>query len=185
MVAPVNDVIAGKLREMADVLEQQRADGFRIAAYRRAADTLETLRQPVEDIVRIEGLPGLVELPSIGRGIGSAIVEMVTTGRWSQLERLQGEFQPEHLFQTLPGIGPELAAQIHDALSQKRRLSRKHRQPALGQMSRHRIEAPISTALDRSMRPQQRGFERSADPKYIRFKPNATCTPCSKVKYGP
>jgi hypothetical protein len=116
MVAPVNDVIAGKLREMADVLEQQRADGFRIATYRRAADTLEMLRQPVEDIVRMEGLPGLVELPSIGRGIGSAIVEMVTTGRWSQLERLQGELQPEHLFQALPGIGPELAARIHDAL---------------------------------------------------------------------
>ena len=43
-------------------------------------------------------------------------MEMVTTGRWSQLERLQGELQPELLFQTLPGIGPKLAARIHDAL---------------------------------------------------------------------
>ncbi|HET9537112.1 MAG TPA: helix-hairpin-helix domain-containing protein, partial [Mesorhizobium sp.] len=106
MVAPVNDAIAGKLREMAEVLEQQQADVFRIAAYRRAADTLEMLRQPVEQIVRIEGLPGLVELPGIGRGIGSAIVEMVTAGRWSQLERLQGELQPEQLFQTLPRGSP-------------------------------------------------------------------------------
>jgi putative hydrolase len=43
-------------------------------------------------------------------------MEMVTTGRWSQLERLQGALQPEQLFQTLPGIGPELARRIHDAL---------------------------------------------------------------------
>ena len=116
MVAPVNSAIAGKLREMADVLEQQLADGFRIAAYRRAADMLEALKQPVEEIVRVNGLPGLVGLPGIGRGIGSAIMEMVTTGRWSQLERLQGELQPEQLFQTVPGIGPELARRIVDAL---------------------------------------------------------------------
>jgi putative hydrolase len=101
---------------MGDVLEQEQADGFRIAAYRRAADTLEALKRPFEEIVRIDGLPGLVKLPEIGRGIGSAIMEIVTTGRWSQLERLQGALQPEQLFQTLPGIGPELARRIHDAL---------------------------------------------------------------------
>jgi hypothetical protein len=116
MVSPVNSAVAGKLREMAEVLEQQLADGFRITAYRRAADTLESLQQPVEEIIRIDGLRGLVELPGIGRGIGSAIMEMVTTGHWSQLERLQGALQPDQLFQTLPGIGPELAARIHDAL---------------------------------------------------------------------
>jgi putative hydrolase len=115
-VAAVNAAVAGKLREMGDVLEQEQADGFRIAAYRRAADTLEALKRPFEEIVRIDGLPGLVKLPEIGRGIGSAVMEMVTTGRWSQLERLQGTLQPEQLFQTLPGIGPELARRIHDAL---------------------------------------------------------------------
>jgi putative hydrolase len=66
---------------MGDVLEQEQADGFRIAAYRRAADTLEALKRPFEEIVRIDGLPGLVKLPEIGRGIGSAIMEIVTTGR--------------------------------------------------------------------------------------------------------
>jgi putative hydrolase len=116
MVAPVNSAVADKLREMADVLEQQEADGFRIAAYRRAANTLESLEPSVEEVVRSDGLPGLVELPGIGRGIGLAILEMVTTGRWSQLERLQGALQPEQLFQTLPGVGPELAARIHGAL---------------------------------------------------------------------
>jgi hypothetical protein len=116
MVAPVNSTVADKLREMAGVLEQQEADGFRITAYRRAANTLESLEPSVEEIVQSDGLPGLLELPGIGRGIGLAIMEMVTTGRWSQLERLQGSLQPEQLFQTLPGIGPELATRIHGEL---------------------------------------------------------------------
>ncbi len=115
-MTPVNSAVAGKLREMADLLEQQRADRFRIAAYRRAADTLLSLKQSVADIARSDGLSGLTQLPGIGRGIGLAILEMATTGRWSQLERLQGELQPEQLFQTLPGVGPELAARIHDVL---------------------------------------------------------------------
>jgi hypothetical protein len=55
-------------------------------------------------------------LPAIGRGIAMAIMEMLSTGRWSQLERLRGALQPEQLFQTLPGIGPELAARIHGEL---------------------------------------------------------------------
>ena len=41
---------------------------------------------------------------------------MLSTGRWSKLERLQGLLEPERLFQTLPGIGPGLAALIHEDL---------------------------------------------------------------------
>jgi putative hydrolase len=116
MGAPVNEDIAGKLRQMADVLESQAADGFRIAAYRGAARTLDGLATPVDEIVREKGLPGLVELPGIGRGIGAAIIEMVTTGRWAQLDRLEGTLEPRRLFQTVPGVGPELSERIFDAL---------------------------------------------------------------------
>jgi DNA polymerase (family X) len=111
-----NEPIASKLGEMADILQQQQADGYRISAYRRAATTLRELARPIEDIVRSEGLAGVVELPGIGRGIGAAIVEMVTTGRWAQLERLAGTLQPEQLFRTIPGIGPGLATRIHEEL---------------------------------------------------------------------
>jgi hypothetical protein len=41
---------------------------------------------------------------------------MLTTGRWGQLERIKGSTEPEQLFQTVPGIGPELASRIHDVL---------------------------------------------------------------------
>jgi putative hydrolase len=116
MADALNETIAGKLREMADVLEQQQADGFRISAYRRAAATVESLTSSIGDIAHADGLDGLMALPAIGRGIAMAIMEMLSTGRWSQLERLRGSLQPEQLFQTLPGIGPELAARIHGEL---------------------------------------------------------------------
>jgi DNA polymerase (family X) len=113
---PSNELLADKLREMADILEVQHEDGYRIAAYRRAARTILELERPIDEIVRDEGLKGVIELPGIGRGIGSAIVEIVTTGRWNQLDRLSGTLEPEQLFQTVPGIGPQLAARIHNEL---------------------------------------------------------------------
>jgi hypothetical protein len=111
-----NVAVAAKLREMAAVLEQQAADGFRVAAYRRAAEVIESLARPVEDIVRTEGAKGLDALPGIGRSIAAAIVEMVVTGRWLQLERLLGTLEPEQLLQTIPGIGPGLAARLTETL---------------------------------------------------------------------
>jgi DNA polymerase/3'-5' exonuclease PolX len=78
-----NSTLAGKLREMADVLERQAADKFRVGAYRRAADSVESLDRLVREIVKKEGLAGLIALPGIGRGIGLAIIEMLTTGRSS------------------------------------------------------------------------------------------------------
>ena len=65
---------------MADVLEQQQADGFRIAAYRRAAGTVESLTSSIADIAHADGLSGLMALPAIGRGIALAIMEMLSTG---------------------------------------------------------------------------------------------------------
>jgi DNA polymerase (family 10) len=115
-IPSANEVIAEKLREMADLLDQQQADNFRVSAYRKAAQTLIALDRPVEDTWRSEGLSGLVALPGIGRGIGAAISEMLSTGRWAQLERLTGATAPEALFQTVPGIGPKLAERIHDEL---------------------------------------------------------------------
>ena len=81
---PANQPLAAKLREMADVLAEQEADGFRISAYRRAANTIELLDRSVREIAETAGLPGLLELPSIGRGIGQAIMEMLSTRPWSQ-----------------------------------------------------------------------------------------------------
>lgn len=110
-----NAAIAATLRDYAGLLEQQGADGFRTRAYRRAADFVDALPRPVADTFIAEGREGLEAMPSIGRGIAAAIAEMLTTGRWSQLERLRGDLIPQKLFMTIPGVGPELATRLADA----------------------------------------------------------------------
>ena len=105
-----------KLEEMAELLEQQEANRFRVNAYRRAAASLAGLQRSVDEILNAEGQAGLVALPDVGKGIAAAIAEILATGRWSQLERLRGSLDPVRLFQTVPGIGPELARRIHDEL---------------------------------------------------------------------
>jgi len=111
-----NLFIADRLRETARLLEQQGADRFRVAAYRKAADTLDSLDEDVISILQTKGFDGLMDLPGIGVIIGNVIVEMVTTGQSSQLERLRGSIDPESLFRRVPGIGPKLARRIVDEL---------------------------------------------------------------------
>jgi putative hydrolase len=61
-------------------------------------------------------MDGLLAIPHVGRGIAAAIVEMLRTGHWSQLERLRGTLDPVKVFQTVPGIGAALALRVHDFL---------------------------------------------------------------------
>ena len=112
----LNAVIAGRLSEAADLLSHQGANPFRVSAYRRAADTLLGLPGNVDDILRRDGVDGLIALPGIGQSLAAAIEEMVRTGRWMQLERLRGVLEPEAVFQGIPGIGPKLAHRIHESL---------------------------------------------------------------------
>lgn len=111
-----NHLVAERLREAAALLEDQAASPFRVRAYRRAADTVDGLPRDLGMILELDGLGGLDALPGIGRGIASAIEELVRTGRWGQLERLRGGAEPEPLFRTVPGVGPVLARRIHDVL---------------------------------------------------------------------
>ena len=111
-----NRAIAAKLREAADLLLAQGANPFRVGAYRKAADTLAQLAEPVRRLFDEGGREGLEQLPGIGRGLASSIAEMLITGRWAQLQRLRGETDPEKLLQVVPGIGPDLAREIHDTL---------------------------------------------------------------------
>ena len=115
-IESINQEVASRLREGADLLEQQAANPFRISAYRHAADRVIALEEDLRDIVERDGIEGLTELPNIGRGIAAAIDEILQTGSWSQLARLRGALEPEKLFQTVPGIGPGLATRIHDTL---------------------------------------------------------------------
>lgn len=115
-MSATNQTIGDRLREAADLLEQQRANPFRVRAYREAAVTVAGLGTGLADIYEREGIEGLEALPGIGPRIAAAIVEMLRTGRWSQLDRLRGTLDAEKLFRAIPGVGAALARRIHDTL---------------------------------------------------------------------
>jgi hypothetical protein len=112
----LNVQIASRFREAAELLKVQGANPFRVNAYHRAADTLTALGEPVSEILRRDGIEGLIALPGIGRSLAAAIDEISATGRWTQLDRLRGVAGADALFRTIPGVGPEIARRIHETL---------------------------------------------------------------------
>jgi hypothetical protein len=116
-VIPLANIeIAHRLDEVADLLEAQEANPFRVRAYRTGADRLRKLERPVADLLKAEGIDGLRELPGIGEALARAIEQLVTTGRLMLLEQLRGQAAPETLLATVPGLGPELAKRVHESL---------------------------------------------------------------------
>ena len=108
--------IADALERVADLLDMQDAMPFRVGAYRKAAATLANWPDSVAQVLAAEGEAGLRELPGVGKSIAAAVAELVRTGKLELLQRLEGEASPEGLLASVPGIGPELAKRIHDAL---------------------------------------------------------------------
>lgn len=111
-----NGEIAARLDEVANLLAEQRANQYRVQAWRAGADAVRRLGSPVADVIRAEGLEGLDRLPSIGPALARAIRELAETGRLSTLERLRGEADPIALIASVPGVGHVLAERIHDRL---------------------------------------------------------------------
>jgi len=113
MKPPDNSEIAAVLEQVAELLEAQQADTFRVRAYRAAAGSVRHHPEAISELLREGGDKALEMLPHVGRSIAAAIKELVQTGRSNLLARLEGRASPEDLFGTLPGIGPELARRIH------------------------------------------------------------------------
>lgn len=111
-VIAINATVAGMLLDYADLLQQQGEGGFRVRAYRHAAATVAALPQGVDALLAEGGRDALLAQPAIGWAPAGAIAEIVTTGHWSQLDRLRGGLVPEALFRTIPGIGEELAGRL-------------------------------------------------------------------------
>ncbi|HET7731494.1 MAG TPA: helix-hairpin-helix domain-containing protein [Usitatibacter sp.] len=111
-----NQRIAARLEEAARLLAAQAASPYRVSAYRHAAQGIAHHPQDVRRIFEASGVKGLDAIPRVGLGIASAVAEMLLTGRWGMLERLRGESDPASLLQSVPGVGPALAARIHDQL---------------------------------------------------------------------
>lgn len=75
-----NRTIAQQLMHRARYLGDQHASLYRVRAYRRAAETILGLDEPVEAIVDQQGRRGLQQLPGIGDHIARALETLVRTG---------------------------------------------------------------------------------------------------------
>lgn len=160
-----NEAIAARFHEYAALLEQQGDDRFRIRAYQDAAGHVRSLPVPLRQIFEQSGLAGLVAQPRIGHGIAAAIAEILTSGRWSQLERMRGDTAPVQVFMTIPGIGPALARRLADDedLETLEELEMAlqpggHRIPGFGDRRRRLILSQISERLGRT-RTARKGAE--------------------------
>src|SRR3990167_7014739 len=112
---PVHNAdITAIFEEIADLLEIQGANPFRIRAYRNAARILGDL--PQEARVLVEKGDNLTRLPGIGDDLAAKIREIVTTGHCSLLERLRRELPPAVTeLLRIPGLGPKrVKALYHD-----------------------------------------------------------------------
>ncbi|NIP57278.1 MAG: DNA polymerase III, partial [Gemmatimonadetes bacterium] len=110
-----NVEIARVLAEVADLLEIQGANPFRVRAYRNAVRTIEGLTRPLSEMVAEE--EDLTELPAVGEDIAGYIEELIETGELELLKEIHDEM-PETLADLLrlEGVGPKRAKQLWDEL---------------------------------------------------------------------
>ena len=106
-----NIEIAGRLEELADLLEIQGANPFRIRAYRNAIRTISGLTRSLGEMVAAE--EDLTELPGIGKDLSSYIAELIETGELEILSEVTAEVPRELATLTrLDGVGPKKAKKL-------------------------------------------------------------------------
>jgi DNA polymerase (family X) len=117
-----NKVIASMLYEVAAMLslEDFPSSKFEVRAYQKAALTLDTLEQAVEDIYKRDGVKGLMELPGIGKGIASSIEEYIKTGKMSKYDNLKKKYPIDMKGLTrLEGMGAKKAITLYREIGVK------------------------------------------------------------------
>lgn len=111
-----NAEIAAVFEQIADLLEFQGANPFRVRAYRTAARTIAEFTEPIAEYVRSKG-KDLTELSGIGSDLADKIATLVNTGTLPLLEELKAQV-PESVLTLLrvPGLGPKRAAALYKNL---------------------------------------------------------------------
>ncbi|WP_458725267.1 DNA polymerase/3'-5' exonuclease PolX [Pseudomonas mandelii] len=110
-----NDQIAEVFDEIADLLEIDDANPFRIRAYRNAARTLRALTFELAEIIaRGEPLP---KLTGIGVDLSGKINEIVTTGNCALRQRLRSTLPPGLVeLLSIAGLGPKRVRHLYHDL---------------------------------------------------------------------
>jgi len=100
---------------LAELLEIQGANPFRIRAYRKAAQTIEGLPHSLTSMLA-EGAD-LSDLPGIGKDLATKIQEMVDTGHLALLDQVSSQL-PGQLAELakIPTLGPKRVKMLYDTL---------------------------------------------------------------------
>lgn len=111
---PRNGDLADQLDLLADLMEIDGADYFRINAYRKAASRIRETAGPVAQLA-LEGRA--TELGGIGKTIEEKIVQVVEDGEIHALTKRKLAVPEELvLFMRLPGLGPKTVRRIWQEL---------------------------------------------------------------------
>jgi len=113
---PVHNIdVAETFNKLADLLEIDGANEFRVRAYRNAARRVSNLSRSVADLVG-QG-EDLTSLPGIGKDLAGKIAEIVNTGSLSSLEELRRKIPAGLLdLSELAGLGPKRVKALHQDL---------------------------------------------------------------------
>ncbi|TKB70031.1 MAG: histidinol-phosphatase [Nitrospira sp.] len=106
-----NQQLATIFRSMADLLSAQRANPYRVRAYRRAADALLAIDEDVTALVERQGLE---EIDGIGADLAKKIEEFLETGTIRAYEELKTPLPAEvKSWASLPGLSESLVAYLY------------------------------------------------------------------------
>src|SRR5512143_1339207 len=154
-----NLAVATALEEIADRLEIQGANPFRIRAYRNAARTVQELQRDLGQMA--ERGEALVGLPGIGADLAGKIRDIARTGTCALLEGLRREM-PAAITELLhvPGLGPKRVKTLWHELDvqtpeQVLRAARDHRIRGLhgfGDKTERSIEQAVAAHLSTERR---------------------------------
>jgi DNA polymerase (family X) len=157
-----NVEIACRLEEVADLLEVQGANPFRVQAYRRAAAAVRRSPRPLAEIWQDQGDEGLRAMTGIGERLATALRTLIRTGRLPMLDRLRGDTDPVSLLESVPGIGRVLGGRLHyefgiDSLEDLEAAAHDGRLKDLAGIGRKKLSGitdTLATRLGRVRRPE-------------------------------
>jgi DNA polymerase (family X) len=113
-----NNDIAKILYKIANLLDIDGANPFRIRAYRQAAMTIANMSRNLTDMV--ENGQDLAQLPGIGKDLSAKITGIIVSGKSAQLEELTRRI-PEELTElmTVDNLGPKRIKILYEQLKIK------------------------------------------------------------------
>lgn len=110
-----NREIAAVFDQVADLLEFQNANPFRVRAYRNGARKLKDLTEPLA--TQVADGADLTEIEGIGKDLAEKIETLVGSGKLPMLEELEKEVPASVLpMLRIPGLGPKKAAALYNQL---------------------------------------------------------------------